>query len=109
MIVTIRLFCGGAVVSGSFQGFDQDYLVAALKELGPSYVGVTQLPFSVSAEEILRLHRGGVRAIRFNFKRGVRKAKNIWNILQGECMNLSDGILNFTLIPGNCLNLYQIS
>lgn len=61
---------GGAVVSGSFQAFDQTYLLTALKELGPSFVGVTQLPASVSDEEIRRLHKGGVRAIRFNCKRG---------------------------------------
>ena len=61
---------GGAVVSGSFQGFDQTYLLAALKELGPSFVGVTQLPAIVGEEEILRLNAAGVRAVRFNLKRG---------------------------------------
>ncbi len=35
---------GGAVVSGSFQGFDQSYLLDALARLGPGFVGVTQLP-----------------------------------------------------------------
>lgn len=34
---------GGAVVSGSFQGFDQSYLVGALAALDPTLVGVTQL------------------------------------------------------------------
>jgi predicted TIM-barrel fold metal-dependent hydrolase len=34
---------GGAVVSGSFQGFDQEYLIAALRQLGSGWVGVTQL------------------------------------------------------------------
>lgn len=61
---------GGAIVSASFQGFDQSYLLDALKQLGPSFVGVTQLPFSVSDEEILRLNGAGVRALRFNVKRG---------------------------------------
>lgn len=61
---------GGAVVSGSFQGFDQSYLVDALTKLGEGYVGVTQLPSTVSDEEILRLHQAGVRALRFNLKRG---------------------------------------
>ncbi len=32
---------GGAVVSGSFQAFDQGYLIDALLALGPFYVGVT--------------------------------------------------------------------
>lgn len=61
---------GGAVVSGSFQGYDQTYLVAALKKLGPAFVGVTQLPATVSDEELLELNGAGIRAVRFNFMRG---------------------------------------
>lgn len=61
---------GGAVVSGSFQAFDQSYLIDALKKLGPGYVGVTQLPASVSDAEIIHLDSKGVRAVRFNLKRG---------------------------------------
>ncbi len=61
---------GGAIVSGSFQAFDQGYLLAALKELGPTFVGVTQLHATVSDEELLALDQAGVRAIRFNLKRG---------------------------------------
>jgi len=61
---------GGAIVSGSFQAFDQTYLVAALREMGPSFVGVTQLPPSATDEEVLSLHAAGVRAVRFNLKRG---------------------------------------
>ena len=61
---------GGAVVSGSFQGFDQTYLVAALKRLGPGFVGVTQLPSSVTDTELEALNQHGVRALRFNLKRG---------------------------------------
>jgi len=63
-------FKGGAVISGSFQAFDQDYLVDALSRLGPGFVGVTQLPVTVSDEELLELDKAGVRAIRFNLKRG---------------------------------------
>lgn len=65
-----RQLAGGAVVSGSFQAFDQSYLVAALDRLGPAFVGVTQLPAVVSDDEILRLDTAGVRAVRFNLKRG---------------------------------------
>jgi hypothetical protein len=61
---------GGAVISGSFQAFDQDYLVDALQRLGPAFVGVTQLPASVDDEELRELHGYGVRAVRFNLKRG---------------------------------------
>lgn len=62
--------CGGAIVSGSFQAFDQSYLVNALNQLGPSFVGVAQLPVTVSDDEIIQLDHSGVRAIRFNLKRG---------------------------------------
>jgi predicted TIM-barrel fold metal-dependent hydrolase len=65
---------GGAVVSGSFQGFDQSYLLDALERLGPSFVGVTQLPASVTDEEVLRLHAAGVRAVRFNLYHGGSEA-----------------------------------
>ncbi|PCC70611.1 Predicted metal-dependent hydrolase, TIM-barrel fold [Nannocystis exedens] len=61
---------GGAVVSGSFQAFDQSYLEDALARLGPTYVGVTQLPADVADAEVLRLHDCGVRAVRFNLRRG---------------------------------------
>ena len=61
---------GGAVVSGSFQAFDQGYLVDALRALGPTYVGVTQIPGATSDEEILALHEAGIRAVRFNVARG---------------------------------------
>ncbi len=60
----------GAVVSGSFQGFDQTCLLDALARLGPDFVGVTQLPADVADKEILRLDKAGVRAVRFNLRRG---------------------------------------
>ena len=60
----------GAIVSGSFHGFDQSYLKATLKSLGPQWVGVTQVPNNISDQEILELTRIGVRALRFNLFRG---------------------------------------
>lgn len=61
---------GGAIVSGSFQAFDQSYLLDALDTFGGRFVGVTQLPADTSDEEILKLHEKGIRAVRFNVKRG---------------------------------------
>lgn len=61
---------GGAIVSGSFQAFDQSYLIDALDHLGPEFVGVTQLPSSVTDEELQRLNQKDIRALRFNLKRG---------------------------------------
>jgi predicted TIM-barrel fold metal-dependent hydrolase len=64
------LLRGGAIVSGSFQAFDQSYLLDALKTLGSGFVGVTQLPATTADAEIMELDRAGVRAVRFNLKRG---------------------------------------
>ena len=61
---------GGAVVSGSFQGFDQTYLTSVLNKLGQNFVGVTQIPNSSSDEEIYNLNKAGVRAVRFNIEGG---------------------------------------
>ena len=60
----------GAVVSGSFQGNDQSYLLDVLPRLGSGWVGVTQIPNDCSDAEILRLDAVGVRAVRFNLFRG---------------------------------------
>lgn len=62
---------GGAVVSGSFQGYDQTYFAGALGKLGDGFVGVTQLDPAVTDEEILELDRMGICAIRFNLFRGL--------------------------------------
>jgi predicted TIM-barrel fold metal-dependent hydrolase len=61
----------GAVVSGSFQGNDQSYLIDALRQLGPAWAGVTQIPNDYPDAEIARLGALGVRAVRFNIFRGL--------------------------------------
>lgn len=61
---------GGAIVSGSFQGFDQSYLRDALTRFGPTFVGVTQVPATITDDEITELDAAGVRAVRFNLHRG---------------------------------------
>lgn len=71
---------GGAVVSGSFQGFDQSYLIAALEKLGKNFVGVTQLPTIASDAEIIKLNGQGVCAIRFNLFRG--ESENIKDLIK---------------------------
>lgn len=38
--------------------------------MGPTFCGVTQLPFTVTDDKIMNLHNKGVRALRFNIKRG---------------------------------------
>ena len=60
----------GAVVSGSFQANDQTYLMDILPKLGPTWVGVTQIPNDYPDAEIVKLGELGVRAVRFNVFRG---------------------------------------
>lgn len=63
-------FVGGAIVSGSFQKFDQKYLLDTLKSLGETYVGVANIPIEMEKRELEILHRSNIRAVRFNLKRG---------------------------------------
>jgi predicted TIM-barrel fold metal-dependent hydrolase len=60
----------GAVVSGSFQGNDQTYLMDILPRLGPAWAGVTQIPNDYPDADIAKLGKLGVRAVRFTLYRG---------------------------------------
>ncbi|MDX1706883.1 amidohydrolase family protein [Pseudidiomarina sp.] len=62
---------GGALVSGSVQGFDHTYFSDALPKLGECFVGITNLPSSVSDAKILSLKEQGIRGVRVNLKRRV--------------------------------------
>ena len=98
---------GGAVVSGSFQAFDQSYLVAALEELGPAFVGVTQLPRDASDDLILELDAAGVRAVRFNLYRGGSEsvdaiesmARRIFDLAQWHVELYADAAELVDLVP----------
>ncbi len=61
---------GGAIVSGSFQAFDQSYLIESLKQLGENYVGVTNLEYDAPDEKIIKLNANRIKAVRFNLYRG---------------------------------------
>ena len=61
---------GGAVVSGSFQAYDQTYLIDALRQLGDGFYGVANLPPGVTDAEVLALADAGVKAYRVNLFRG---------------------------------------
>lgn len=60
----------GAIVSGSFQSFDQSYLVNALDSLGDGFYGVANIPIDITNKEIQVLTEKNVTAVRFNLKRG---------------------------------------
>jgi predicted TIM-barrel fold metal-dependent hydrolase len=60
----------GNVIAGSFQGTQTEYMYDALAKFGRTFVGVIQIPATVSDEEILKLNAAGVRAVRFNLYRG---------------------------------------
>ena len=69
---------GGAIVSGSFQAFDQEYLIEALKTLGNNFFGVANIPANISDQELERLNNANVVAVRFNVIRaGSEKIEHI--------------------------------
>lgn len=61
---------GGAIVSGSFQAFEQEYLKSALMAMGQGYYGVANIPSSITDPEIQRLSESNIVAVRFNLVRG---------------------------------------
>jgi len=61
---------GGAIVSGSFQAFDQEYLIDAIQTLGTNFYGVANIPWDISDQELTRLNNTNIVAVRFNVKRG---------------------------------------
>ena len=69
-MVTPLGITAGAIVSGSFHGFDQTYMRATLPRLGPRWVGVTQVPPDITDAEVAELKKIGVHALRFNIFRG---------------------------------------
>lgn len=99
---------GGAIVSGSFQAFDQTYLIAALKELGSNYVGVTQLPVSVSAEEVIKLDGIGVRAVRFNLRRGGSEGINHLETLAKRVYDIAGWHVELYVDSGHLSDMCQV-
>ena len=61
---------GGAIVSGSFQKFDQEYLLDSLKVFGENFFGVANIPIGIKNSELERLSESNICAVRFNLKRG---------------------------------------
>lgn len=114
---------GGAVVSGSFQAYDQTFLIDALKGFGPKYVGVIQLAPTVTENELINLHQAGVRAVRINLKRGGKDqlqyleemAKRVFEIvgwhveLYIDSDNLSDLYQKLINLPAVCIDHLGLS
>ncbi len=61
---------GGVVVSGSFQGFYNQYLIDALTKLGKNFYGVANIPDNYKKEDLNRADAAGVTSARFNLRRG---------------------------------------
>ena len=61
---------GGAIVSGSFQKFNQEYLLDSLNTFGEKYFGVANIPIGMKNSELKKLNESNIRAVRFNLKRG---------------------------------------
>lgn len=99
--------CGGAIVSGSFQGLDQTYLLDALEKLGPGYVGVVNLDAQATDQEILDLHDAGIRAVRFNLKRGDSIAIGEFTSLACRVNELCDWHSEFYVDAGDLAEIYE--
>lgn len=98
---------GGVIVSGSFQAYDQLYLLDALKTLGPSFVGVTQLPSTVSDQQLLQLDKAGVRALRFNLKRGGSDQLQHLDSMARRVYDLARWHVELYVDSGELADLYQ--
>ena len=99
--------CGGAIVSGSFQGFDQTYLLSALKELGSTFVGVANLPSTATSEDIIKLNEAGVRAVRFNIKRGGSESIEHLKSMANEIYDLCGWHVELYVDAGELAELYN--
>ena len=51
---------GGAIVSGSFQKFDQEYLIDSLNKLGKNYFGVANIPMKMRQEDLEKLNKSNI-------------------------------------------------
>jgi predicted TIM-barrel fold metal-dependent hydrolase len=98
---------GGVIVSGSFQAYDQSYLLDALKTFGSSFVGVTQLPPTVSDEQLLQLDKAGVRALRFNLKRGGSDQLQCLDSMARRVYDLARWHVELYVDSGELADLYQ--
>lgn len=78
----------GAVVSGSFQGYEQGYFNDALSHLGEGFVGITQLHPDTTDLELERLNDIGIRGIRFNLYRGLNHSLEEIKMMSLRCFNL---------------------
>ncbi len=73
----------GTIVSGSFQAFDQNYLIDALEKLGKRYVGVANIPLGYDKTQLKKLVDANIVAVRFNLKRGgSEKLKHLKTLAQ---------------------------
>ena len=99
---------GGAVVTGSFQAYDQTYLLDALKVLGPKYVGVIQLAPTVTENKLITLHQAGVRAVRINLMRGGKEQLQYLEKIAKSIFEIVGWHIELYIDSANLSDLYQI-
>ncbi len=104
---------GGAIVSGSFQAFDQNYLIDSLNILGKNYFGVVNIPYNIQNIQLQKLKEANIVAVRFNLKRGgsetadnlEKLSKRVYNRFNWhteiyvDCKNLKELDLKLKNIP----------
>lgn len=89
---------GGAIVSGSFQGYHQAYFAEAISELGNQFVGITQLPFDIVDEDIFKFNNIGIKGFDSTYTEVYLHPQGKLESYQREFIDYVDGRQSFMLI-----------
>lgn len=98
----------GAIVAGSFQGFEKDYMLSALKQLGSGFVGTIQIPATEPDENILELDKAGIRGVRFNINAGGSEKLDNIEKLANRVFELCGWHVELHINSSEIVNLYSL-
>ncbi len=98
----------GALVAGSFQGFEKDYMLSALKQLGSGFVGTIQIPATEPDENILELDKEGIRGVRFNINAGGSEKLDNIEKLANRVYELCGWHVELHINSSEIVNLYSL-
>lgn len=98
----------GALVAGSFQGFEKDYMLSALKQLGSGFVGTIQIPATEPDENILELEKSGIRGVRFNINAGGSEKLDNIEKLANRVYELCGWHVELHINSSEIVNLYSL-
>ncbi len=97
---------GGVLVAASYHGFDHRHITGTLRRLGQHFVGVAQVPYDISDDELHQLAESRIKAVRFNIKRGVHKDTEKIRLLAERVYTLFGWHSEFYMDPSQLNDLY---